>query len=104
VDEAFFIATILSLIISVTPDGNAYLQSTLCVLKPKGRIIIFNKFPKKDKGWDSLQKFFNPLSTVFGIDTNHYLSNLLQRCSYVIIHNDPSIGSRMYHIILLRNA
>jgi phosphatidylethanolamine/phosphatidyl-N-methylethanolamine N-methyltransferase len=102
VDEDSFDAVILNLILSVIPDGNACLQSALRALKPNERAVIFDKFLPEGKAVSPLRRFFNFFSTLFGTDINRRLSDLMQDCSYEIIHNEPSIGSGMYRNILLQ--
>jgi phosphatidylethanolamine/phosphatidyl-N-methylethanolamine N-methyltransferase len=101
VEEASFDTVILNLILSVIPDGNAYLQSALHVLKPNGRAVIFDKFLPEEKSASPLRKIFNFFSTLFGTDINRRLSDLIQECSCAINHNEPSIGRGTYRIILL---
>jgi len=90
--EEFFDAVILNLILSVIPDENACLQSTLHALKPDGRVVIFDKFLPEGKSASIAHKFFNLFSTPFGTDTNRRLSDLMHGCFCEIIHNEPSIG------------
>jgi ubiquinone/menaquinone biosynthesis C-methylase UbiE len=104
VDEASFDAAILNLILSVIPDGNACLQSSLRALKPGGRAVVFDKFPPEGETVSLVCKLLNFFSTIFGTDINRRLSDLMQDCSCKIIHNEPSIGSGVYRIILLRKV
>jgi phosphatidylethanolamine/phosphatidyl-N-methylethanolamine N-methyltransferase len=102
VEEEFFDAVILNLILSVIPNGNACLQSALRALKPNGRAVIFDKFLPDEKTTSLIRRFFNIFSTLFGTDINRRLSDLMQGCSCEIIHNEMSIGKGMYRIILLK--
>jgi phosphatidylethanolamine/phosphatidyl-N-methylethanolamine N-methyltransferase len=104
VEGEFFDAVILNLILSVIPDGNACLQSALRALKPDGRAVIFDKFLPDEKATSLIRRFVNFFSTLFGTDINRRLSDLIQGCSCEIIHNETSIGSGMYRIILLRRV
>ena len=104
VDEASFDAAILNLILSVIPDGNACLQSSLRALKPGGRAVVFDKFLPEGETVSLVRKLLNFFSTIFGTDINRRLSDLMQDCSCKIIHNEPSIGSGVYRIILLRKV
>jgi len=102
VDESSFDAVILNLILSVIPDGNACLESSLRALKPNGRVVIFDKFLPECRSAFITRKFFNLFSTLFGTDINRRLSDLMQGCSCEIIHSEPSVGKGMYHAILLQ--
>jgi ubiquinone/menaquinone biosynthesis C-methylase UbiE len=102
VDEASFDAAILNLILSVIPDGNACLRSTLRALKPNGRIVVFDKFLPDGTSASPLRSFFNFFSTRLGTDINRRLGDLLKDCPCVIVHDEPSIGGGMYRVLLLQ--
>lgn len=102
VDEAFFDAVILNLILSVIPDGNACMQSALRTLKPNGRTVIFDKFLPEGKKPSLVRKFFNIFSTLFGTDINRRLSDLMRGCPCEVTHDEPSIGGGMYRVVLIK--
>ena len=101
VKESSFDAVILNLILSVIPDGNACLQSSLRALKPGGRIVIFDKFLPEGKSISVGRRFVNLFSTLLGTDINRRLSDLTRDCACAITHAEPSIANGMYQIILL---
>ncbi|HLO16044.1 MAG TPA: methyltransferase domain-containing protein [Anaerolineales bacterium] len=102
VEAASFDAVILNLILSVIPDGNACLQSSLCALKPNGRVVIFDKFLPEQKSIFLVRKFINLFSTFLGTDINRRFSDLMKDCPCVVTHDEPSIANGMYRIILLK--
>lgn len=102
VEPASFDAAILNLILSVIPDGNACLQSTLCALKPTGRLVIFDKFLPEQKSISPMRKFMNLFSTFLGTDINRCLSDLMNDCPCVVTQDESSILSGMYRVILLK--
>ena len=104
VEPASYDAVILNLILSVIPDGNACLRSTLRALKPDGRVVIFDKF-LPDGGTISIgRKVMNFFSTLFGTDINRRLSDLIKDCPCVVTHDEPSIGGGLYRVILLKKT
>lgn len=102
VDESFFDAVILNLILTVIPDGNACLRSALRALKPGGRAVIFDKFLPEGKNPSAIRKLFNFFSTLLGTDINRRLSDMINDCPCKIVHDELSIGGGMYRVILLR--
>jgi phosphatidylethanolamine/phosphatidyl-N-methylethanolamine N-methyltransferase len=102
VDENSFDAVILNLILSVIPDGNACLQSSLCALKYGGCVVIFDKFLPEEQLASPGRRFINFFSTVLGTDINRRLSELLIDCPCRVVHDEPSIGRGMYRVILLQ--
>jgi phosphatidylethanolamine/phosphatidyl-N-methylethanolamine N-methyltransferase len=102
VDDGFFDAAILNLILSVIPDGNACLQSALRALKPGGRLVIFDKFLHERTKPSPVRKFFNLFSTFLGTDINRRLSDFMQNCPCTITHDESSIGGGLYRVILLQ--
>jgi len=104
VEEAAFDTVILSLILSVIPDGNACLQSAMRALKRGGRAVIFDKFLSEGKKPSLVRKFFNIFSTLLGTDINRRLSNLMRDCPCEITHDEPSIAGGMYRVVMLRKV
>lgn len=104
VDEASFNAVILNLILSVTPDGNACLQSALRALKPNGRAVIFDKFLSEVRRVSPFRRFINLFSTALGTDINRRLSDLMTGCPCKVTHDEPSIAGGMYRVMTLRKV
>jgi ubiquinone/menaquinone biosynthesis C-methylase UbiE len=104
VEPASFDAVILSLILSVIPDGNACLRSAMRALKPGGRAVIFDKFLPEGKNPSLVRKFLNYFSTLFGTDINRRLSDLMEDCPCETVHDEPSIGGGLYRAILIRKS
>ena len=102
VDEASFDTAILNLILSVIPDGNTCLVSTLRALQPGGRAVIFDKFLPEGKNPSLVRKFVNLFSTLFGTDINRRLSDLMKSCPCEVTHDEPSIAGGMYRVVMLK--
>ena len=104
VEPDSFDAVILNLILSVIPDGNACLRSALCALKPGGRVAIFDKFLPDGSAASAGRRFMNFFSTLFGTDINRRLGDLVKDCPCAVTHDEPSILSGMYRVILLKKV
>lgn len=102
VKPASFDAVILNLILSVIPDPQACLKSAFSALKPGGRAAIFDKFLPEGLPVSPIRKFINLFSTLLGTDINRSLSEMMRGCPCRIAHEEPSIGSGMYRVILLK--
>ncbi len=101
VDERSFDAAILNLILSVIPDANMCLRTTLGALKPGARVVVFDKFLPEGQDPTALRRLMNAFSTFFGTDINRRLSDAMRGCPCDVLHNEPSIGGGMYRVILL---
>ncbi len=101
VEDESFDAAVLNLILSVIPDGNACLRSTLRALKPGGRAVIFDKFLPEGRSPSAVRKLMNVFSTILGTDINRRLSDVLRDAPCTILSDEPSIGGGVYRVILL---
>lgn len=97
-------AAILNLILSVIPDPNACLRSTLLALKDGGRAVIFDKFLPEGDAPSAARRFMNFFSTRLGTDINRRLGDILQGCGCEVVLNEPSIGRGMYRVIMIRKT
>lgn len=103
-DESFDVA-ILTLILSVVPDGAACLQETMRVLKPGGRALIFDKFLANGKRPSLVRRLLNLLTRFFGTDINRDFEAMLEKTdSAVVMRDEPSLFNGAYRVILLRKS
>ena len=102
VPEKSYDAAILNLILSVVPDSRACLQSTLCSVKPDGRLAIFDKFQPDNQRVTTGRRFMNFFSTWLGTDITRRFGDMLAGCSCKLVHDEPSLLGGMYRVILLR--
>ncbi|MGE5248672.1 MAG: methyltransferase domain-containing protein [Bacteroidota bacterium] len=101
--ERSFDAAILNLVLSVVPDPVACLRSSLAVLKPGGRIVIFDKFLSSGKP-SPFRKLMNFFSTILGTDINRRFEELAAGLPCRVIQDEPSIGRGMYRVMLLEKT
>jgi len=103
-DGASFDAMVFNLILSVIPDGHACLQANLSALKPSGRAVVFDKFLPDDGKLAFGRRLVNVFSTLLGTDITRRFGDLAIGVPCKVIHNEPSLLSGMYRVILLKNA
>ena len=104
VEKASFDAAILNLILSVVPDAHACLQSTLQALKPGARLAVFDKFQPEHERLPLVRKMINVVSTLLGTDITRRFSKMAQGCPCTVTHEEPSILSGMYRVMLLKRV
>ena len=104
VEDGTFDVVVLSLILSVVPDGAACLASGLRALKPGGRVVIFDKFLADEENISLGRKLLNLGSTFFGTDITRRFCDLATGIDWVVVSNEPSIVSGMYRVILFRKC
>jgi ubiquinone/menaquinone biosynthesis C-methylase UbiE len=97
-----FDAVILNLILSVIPDTRACFQAAVEVLKPTGRIVIFDKFLPDDRHPSILRKLLNYFSTFFGTDINRRLGDILPDSGLKIVREEADLFGGTYRVILLK--
>jgi ubiquinone/menaquinone biosynthesis C-methylase UbiE len=93
---------VLNLVLSVIPDGHRCLSEAYRVLKPRGKIAIFDKFLEDKKEPNVMRKLFNNITKSLGTDINRKFSDILGSISLKVIEERKSILGGMYRIIILQ--
>ena len=102
--DGSFDTAILNLILSVIPDANACLRTSLQALKPGGRIVVFDKFLREGGKASPLRKVLNVFSKILGTDINRRLSDITRGCPCTVVSSEDSILGGMYRVVLLRKT
>jgi ubiquinone/menaquinone biosynthesis C-methylase UbiE len=105
--DASFDAVLLSLILSVVPDGAAAFREASRVLRPGGRAVIFDKFlPETGDATAQLSLLrcaVGAVARLIGTDPNRRLSQLIAGAAGLVMErNEPSLLRGQYRIVLLR--
>jgi ubiquinone/menaquinone biosynthesis C-methylase UbiE len=103
VQDASFDVVILTLILSVVPDGQACWRESLRALRPGGRAIIFDKFLPEDQTSNPIRALLNQGAKLLGTDINRHLGEMLAGTKYTISLNEASLLNGMYRIIVIRS-
>lgn len=93
---------VLNLILSVIPDGHRCLSEAYRVLKPGGKIAVFDKFIEDKKDPNFARKLLNNITKSLGTDINRKFSDILGSLSLKVIEERKSILGGMYRIIVLQ--
>jgi phosphatidylethanolamine/phosphatidyl-N-methylethanolamine N-methyltransferase len=103
-ETGFFDIAILNLILSVVPDPVACMRETLRVLKPEGRLVIFDKFLPDNAQPSLMRRIGNLFSTTFGTNINRRLGVILSGLPCAIVRDEPSLLGGMYRVVLLKRT
>ena len=98
-------AVLLNLILSVVPNGSTAMQEAWRVLKPGGRVAIFDKFLPEGSRLLGFRVLLGWLIRQIGTDPNRRLGEILQgiRDASVII-DQPVLLNGQYRVILLHKS
>ena len=92
---------ILHLILAVIPDPVACLKDCERVLKPGGRITIFDKFVPKGRAVSFWRKFFNPLTNLLFSNITRRFESIVSETGLVIESDFPADFNGNFRIIRL---
>ena len=101
-----FDAVILHLIVAVIPDPVACLREAARVLKPGGRIAVFDKFVADGERPSLPRRIANLVTRTLFTDINRRLGEILERSAapLAIEHDEPAMLGGAFRIFLLRKS
>ena len=100
--DSSFDAVLANLILSVAPDGKKVCKEAWRVLRPGGRLVIFDKFLPERSRMSSFRRALGWVVSRLGTDPNRRLSEILSGLTFVqCVANEPSLLHGQYRIVLL---
>jgi phosphatidylethanolamine/phosphatidyl-N-methylethanolamine N-methyltransferase len=92
--DSSFDAVVMHLILAVMPQPERGLKEAVRVLKPGGRIAVFDKFLRDDERPSLKRRLLNALAKPLFSDLNRRLAPLMAGTPLVIEHDEPVAFSR----------
>jgi|ATLU01.1.fsa_nt_gi ubiquinone/menaquinone biosynthesis C-methylase UbiE len=90
-ESELFDVAVLHLILAVTPDPIACIKEAARVLKPNGRISIFDKFVPNGENITLARKFLNLFTNAFFTDITRHLEPLVKSAGLRIVKDKPAM-------------
>ena len=100
--DAHFDGVIMHLILAVMPQPERGLAEAVRVLKPGGRIAVFDKFLRNDERPSLKRRLGNVIAKPLFSDMNRRLGPLVSTTQLAVEHDQPVAFGGMYRIATLR--
>jgi phosphatidylethanolamine/phosphatidyl-N-methylethanolamine N-methyltransferase len=99
-----FDAVLLHLILAVIPNPFAAIAEATRVLKPDGRVLIFDKFLPDEQQPSPARRALNLATRTLFSDINRQLGPLLASARLHIVHQEPAGFGGAFKIVLARKG
>jgi ubiquinone/menaquinone biosynthesis C-methylase UbiE len=99
-DESFD-AVVMHLILAVMPEPERGVSEAARVLKPGGRIAVFDKFLRDEQRPSPTRRLLNAIAKPLFSDLNRRLGPLIAGTPLVVEHDDPVAFGGTYRIATL---
>lgn len=100
--SASFDAALLHLVLAVVPDPEAALCEVARVLRPGGRVGVFDKFLADAAEPSPVRRAASAVANVVATDLNRRLGPLLNASGLVLEHEEPVLFGGLFKVAILR--
>ncbi len=102
----YFDAVVLNLIVAVIPDPIACVREAARVLKPDGRIVVFDKFLDNNSKPSFMRQLVNIFARIAATNLNRQLRPIAETAFLCITHEEPAAKYAQlgFKIALLRKC
>ena len=101
--DSSFDAVVMHLILAVMPQPERGLREAVRVLRPGGRIAVFDKFLKDEERPSLRRRLLNAFAKPLFSDLNRRLGPLIAGTPLVIKHDEPVAFAGTYRVVILMN-
>ena len=102
--DGSFDKVVLNLVLSVVENPRQALAEALRVLKPEGRVVVFDKFLPAGESPSLARRMLNVLTSWLGTDINRRFDDLSRGLPFQMVSEEPSLFGGSYRILLLEKA
>lgn len=102
--DACFDCVVLHLIVAIVPDPLACLREAARVLKPHGRIVLFDKYHDGLGRPRLVRRALNPLMRLLATDLNVPLPRLAREAGLRIVYEEPAMMRGLFRVVRLERA
>ena len=99
--DATFDVVILHLIIAIVPDPLRAFQEAVRVLKPNGRIALFDKYFHGPGQPRLIRRLLNPLLRAIATDLNTRTLELAAKAGLRVVHHEPAMLGGLFGVARL---
>ncbi|GIU79995.1 MAG: SAM-dependent methyltransferase [Bryobacteraceae bacterium] len=99
--DGCFDCVVLHLIVAIVPDPLACLKEAKRVLKPGGRIVLFDKYHDGLGRPRLVRRVLNPLMRLLATDLNVPLPRLARQAGFRIVHEEHAMMRGLFRIARL---
>jgi len=99
--DASFDKVVLNLVLSVVENPEQALAEALRVLKPDGRVVVFDKFLPAGGKLPLTRRALNVVTSWLGTDINRRFDDISQGLPLETVSDEPSLFGGSYRILLL---
>lgn len=100
--DGSFDAALLHLVLAVVPDPEAAIQEVARVLRPGGRVGVFDKFLADAAEPSLVRRTASVVANVIATDLNRRLGPLLDASGLVLESEEPVLFGGLFKVALLR--
>lgn len=100
--DATFDVVVLHLIIAIVPDPLRALQEAARVLKPNGRIALFDKYYDGPGRPRLIRRLLNPLMRAIATDINTRTLELARHAGLRVTHQEPALLAGLFGLATLQ--
>jgi phosphatidylethanolamine/phosphatidyl-N-methylethanolamine N-methyltransferase len=102
--SAQFDVVLLHLILAVVPDAEAAIREAARVLRPGGRVGIFDKFLADDADPSLFRRAASAVANVVATDLNRRLGPLLDSAGLHLEHEEPVMFGGLFKVAVARKS
>lgn len=100
--DGSFDVVLLHLLLAVVPDPGAAIRETARVLRPGGRVAIFDKFLPDGERPSLRRRLVGAVARVVATDLNRQLGPLFDAAGLLLEHREPALFGGLFEAALAR--